>query len=102
MVGGEAAEGFGVLNVCLELYVLIVAGIAGYHVALFIGMFDRPTRAAECECCRLGCSEPQLYWLICALIQIRCYRLLKACHSCSNVIINVRVLPSASCFGVRA
>jgi hypothetical protein len=88
----------------LELYVPIVAGIAGYHVALFIGMFDRPMRAAECECCRLGCSEPQLYWLICALIQIRCYCLLQACHSCSNVIINVRLLPNATvgCFAERA
>lgn len=25
-------------DVCLELYVLIVAGIAGYHDSLFIGM----------------------------------------------------------------
>ena len=75
-------------------------GLVGYHVAVLIGV-DRRSRM------RMLSSRMFRVAITCILAYMRvipscCYRLLRSCISCSNVVINVRLLPIQLFDEVRA
>ena len=70
MVSCEAAEGFGVLGCMLRVVRASCREDCWLPCCFVYWDVDRAMRAAECECCRVGCSEPQLHWHICALFQV--------------------------------